>query len=105
MGRKRSPAKPGEQELKPRDVSAELSKIVGTAVSIERTKAVAALAYKWLLEHKNTLLYSITAKDAKHFVISWPPQAKTNQEVKTAEDLADWIVEDHLGGATPNPGS
>lgn len=89
MKRRKKGTKPGEKALLPRDVSIEL------------TKAVAALAYKWLLEHRAALMYSLAVKDTEHFVISSHPHGKANQQIITAEELADLVVEDHLAGATP----
>jgi hypothetical protein len=103
MNAKRKIPQPGEQGLEPRDVSIELSNLVGKQLSLESTKAVAALAYKWLLEHKNTLLYSIAVRNAETFVISYPSHRE--QQTMTATELADLIVEDHIGGASPNPGT
>lgn len=101
MGRKKK-AKPGERGIKARDLSVELTNVLGTGVNLEQTVKGAALAYEWLLELKNAYLLTIQAKD-NGFLLQ--AHGSKEPQLLTADEVADFIVDDFFAGGTPNPGT
>lgn len=75
-------------------------------VATEFVKHQVTLAYRWLLEHRAALKYHLRiSEDERRFCLVFPPYGEGSAQEFTAEELADLVVEDQIGGASPWQGN